>query len=199
MMEREFKSTAVIQLRKLETDTDDSRIVAGYAVKFDEPSQFMGFTEYIRKSAITEELIMNSDIFARLNHDEGTVLARSRNGVGSLALELREDGLYYEFESPHTQVGDELLEHLRRGEICSSSFAFSLPSDGSGERWYKDDEGNLCREILKIERLYDISPVYEPAYLSTSCSKRSIDKVTEINNLMEKYDSMLSELEKNVE
>ena len=30
MMEREFKSTAVIQLRNLETDTDDSRIVTGY-------------------------------------------------------------------------------------------------------------------------------------------------------------------------
>ena len=199
MMEREFKSTSSIQLRKLETDTEDSRIVSGYAVKFNEPSQYMGFTEYIRKSAITEELIMESDIFARLNHDENSVLARSRYGEGSLALELREDGLYYEFQAPRTQCGDELLEHLKRGEICASSFAFSLPSDGSGERWYKDDDGNLCREITKIERLYDISPVYEPAYLSTSCSKRSLDKVSEINNLMEKYDSMMIEIEKNLE
>ena len=79
-MEKEFKSTSSIQLRKLETDTEDSRIVSGYAVKFDEPSQYMGFTEYIKKAAITEELIMESDIFARLNHDENTVLARSRYG-----------------------------------------------------------------------------------------------------------------------
>ena len=69
---------------------------------------------------------MQSDIYARLNHREDTVLARSRYGEGTLHLELRNDGLFYSFEAPHTAAGDELLEHIKRGEISTSSFAFTV-------------------------------------------------------------------------
>lgn len=194
MMEnKEFIRNCEVQLRNLESDTPESRIVSGYAVKFESESQDMGFIEIIKKGAITEETIMNSDIFARFNHNEDTVLARSRYGEGSLALELREDGLYYEFEAPHTALGDELLEHLKRGEITTSSFAFTLAEDG--DRWYKREDGTLVREILKINRLYDVSPVYEPAYLATSCSKRALDMVEKSEEITEKYDSMLKELD----
>lgn len=198
MENKEINRTGEIFIRNLQSpegEAEESRIVAGYALKFDCESQYMGFYEIIRKGAITEETIMKSDIYARFNHDESTVLARSRYGEGSLALELREDGLYYEFEAPKTAIGDELLEHLKRGEMYTSSFAFSLPEDGSGERWYKNDEGVLIREITKIERLFDVSPVYEPAYLDTSCSKRALEKVEFINTINNKYDSMLRELD----
>lgn len=194
MMEnKEFIRNCEVQLRNLESDTPESRIVSGYAVKFESESQDMGFIEIIKKGAITEETIMNSDIFARFNHNEDTVLARSRYGEGSLALELREDGLYYEFEAPHTALGDELLEHLKRGEITTSSFAFTIAEDG--DRWYKREDGTLVREILKINRLYDVSPVYEPAYLATSCSKRALDMVEKSEEITTKYDSMLKELD----
>lgn len=194
MMEnKEFIRNCEVQLRNLESDTPESRIVSGYAVKFESESQDMGFIEIIKKGAITEETIMNSDIFARFNHNEDTVLARSRYGEGSLALELREDGLYYEFEAPHTALGDELLEHLKRGEITTSSFAFTIAEDG--DRWYKREDGTLVREILKINRLYDVSPVYEPAYLATSCSKRALDMVEKSEEITAKYDSMLKELD----
>ena len=194
MMEnKEFIRNCEVQLRNLESDTPESRIVSGYAVKFESESQDMGFIEIIKKGAITEETIMNSDIFTRFNHNEDTVLARSRYGEGSLALELREDGLYYEFEAPHTALGDELLEHLKRGEITTSSFAFTIAEDG--DRWYKREDGTLVREILKINRLYDVSPVYEPAYLATSCSKRALDMVEKSEEITAKYDSMLKELD----
>lgn len=191
MENKEFIRNCEVQLRNL--DTPESRIVSGYAVKFESESQDMGFIEIIKKGAITEETIMNSDIFARFNHNEETVLARSRYGEGSLALELREDGLYYEFEAPHTALGDELLEHLKRGEITTSSFAFTLAEDG--DRWYKREDGTLVREIIKIDRLYDVSPVYEPAYLATSCSKRALDMVEKSDEITTKYDSMLKELD----
>ena len=183
-----------IHLRSLEGDTQDSRIVCGYAMKFDVDSQDIGWIERIEKGAITEDTIMNSDIFARFNHNEDTVLARSRYGEGSLAIELRDDGLYYEFEVPHTAIGDELLEHIKRGEIQHSSFAFSLPSDGTGQRFYRDGE-QLRRNITKIDKLYDISPVYEPAYLDSSCIKRSkeiMDRSNEINTML---DSMIKDLD----
>lgn len=183
-----------IHIRSLEGDAPDSRIVCGYAVRFDTDSQDIGWIERIEKGAITEETIMNSDIFARFNHDENTVLARSRYGEGSLALELNDEGLYYEFEVPHTAIGDELLEHIKRGEIQHSSFAFSLPADGTGQRFYRDGE-QLRRNITKIERLYDISPVYEAAYPDSSCIKRSKELMDRSDKINTMYDSYIKELE----
>ena len=161
----------------------ESRTISGYALKFDTPSQYMGFYETISRSAIDEETLKNSDIFALFNHDEDKVLARSRYGEGSLKLELREDGLYYEFEAPHTQWGDEVIEHLKRGEIFGSSFAFMLPLDSTGDKREYDANGVLNRTIIKIERLFDVSPVFEPAYLATSCSKRTLEILNDIEEM----------------
>ena len=151
----------------------EGRTVSGYAVRFDEESQNLGFYETIARGAITEEILKNSDVFARMDHREDVVLARSRYGEGSLTLELRDDGVFYSFEAPNTIWGDELLEHIRRGEISTSSFAFSLPDTKECQRWFRDTDGRLCRTIYSIEALYDVSPVFEPAYLTTSCSARS--------------------------
>lgn len=153
--------------------TVEGRTVSGYAIRFDEESQNLGFYETIARGAVTDEIIKNSDVFARMDHRDDVVLARSRYGEGSLTLELREDGLFYSFECPNTIWGDELLEHIRRGEISTSSFAFTLPDNKECQRWYKDDNGRLCRTIYQIDRLWDVSPVFEPAYLTTSCSARS--------------------------
>ena len=155
----------------------------------------MGFIEVIKKGAITNDTIMNSDIFATLNHDKDHILARSRYGEGSLALELRDDGLYYEFEAPNTIYGDELIEHIKRGEITTSSFAFSLPKDGSGDKWYRTNDGITRRDITMIERLYDVSPVFEPAYLTTSCSQRALDMVSMSDEISKKMDSLMSDIE----
>ena len=55
MMEnKEFIRNCEVQLRNLESDTPESRIVSGYAVKFESESQDMGFIEIIKKVAITE-------------------------------------------------------------------------------------------------------------------------------------------------
>lgn len=166
----------------------ESRTISGYALKFDTPSQYMGFYETISRSAIDEETIKNSDIFALFNHDEDKVLARSRYGEGSLKLELREDGLYYEFEAPNTQWGDEVIEHLKRGEIFGSSFAFMLPLDSTGDKREYDANGVLNRTIIKIERLFDVSPVFEPAYLATTCSKRTLQILEDMVQTREKED-----------
>lgn len=177
--------------------TEESRKIYGCAIKFNSESQDIGWIETISPDAIDDELIQRSDIFALLNHNEDDVLARSRYGEGSLTLEIKEDGLYYEFDCPHTAKGDELLEHIRRGEISTSSFGFTLPEDGSGERWNQDEDGTLRRLIIKIDRLYDVSPVYEPAYLETSCDKRALDEVNKRRNSVNKYlDSEMTDIYK---
>lgn len=176
-MEKEYRN-----IGQIENFDEESRKIQGYALKFDSESQYMGFYEKIDRSALTEDVLAKSDIFALLNHDSDKVLARNRYGQdsASLKLELREDGLYYEFEAPHTQYGDELIEHLKRGEIFASSFAFSLPVDSTGDVRSRDEKGVLHRTITKIARLYDVSPVFEPAYLATSCTKRTLNILEEI-------------------
>lgn len=186
-MEKEIRN---IQ-NQITRSSEDSRLVEGTAIVFNSDSQDMGYIERILPQAIDEDTIKRSDIYFYLNHDENRgVLARSRYGVGSLTLTLENDGLHYRFEAPKTQLGDELLSYLERGEITTSSFAFTLPSEG-GDKWYRDKDGTLRRDIVKIDRLFDCSAVFEPAYLETACAKRKLD---EINIIDEKLDNLKNEI-----
>ena len=177
----------------IKRSSDDSRLVEGVAVVFNSDSQDLGFIERIDPQAITEDTIRNSDIFATLDHDKSRgILARSRYGEGTLHLELKEDGLHYSFEAPKTQLGDELLEYLSRGEITTSSFAFVV-DENDGDEWYRDENNQLRRTIKKIYRLYDVSPVFEPAYLETDCTKRKLEDIT---NIEQKLNQIQEEFEK---
>ena len=173
------------EIRKAEIQSASGRTVSGYAVRFETESVNMGFVEVIKRGAITDETIKTSDVFALLNHNENTVLARSNHGVGSLTLRVDNDGVYYEFEAPNTANGDELLEHIKRGEISQSSFAFTVSNEDGAETWTKRSDGVIVRQINKISRLYDISPVYQPAYTETTCSRRALEKLSELNKDME--------------
>ena len=175
--------------------TTNGRTVSGYAIRFNEDSAFMGFTERISPSALPASMLENADIFAYFNHDWSKVLARTPN---SLKLDLRDDGLYYEFEAPNTQDGNDLLEHIKRGEMYGTSFAFSLPEDGSGEVWTKQEDGTYLREIIMFDAVYEISPVYTPAYPTTSVSARCLEYVrnTEEQNMKEDEKVKQDELEK---
>lgn len=164
----------------IERSYDDSRHVEGYAVVFESQSEDLGFFETIDRGAITQELVDNSDVFALLNHDDEKVLARSKNGVGSLKLTVDERGLKYEFDAAETQLGNDLLEYLKRGEINTSSFAFALDyNDPEAETWTRKNGANY-RTIHKIAYLHDVSPVWNAAYSATSVSQRSLDKCKEL-------------------
>lgn len=180
-----------MEQRKLNSDftfDKESRTVEGLAAVFESPSEDLGWTEIIHKGAITKDTIDNSDVFAKFNHQDDKVLARSKNGKGSLLLEVGDDGLRYMFDAPKTATGDELLEYLQRGDIQSSSFAFSIDrKDASAERWYKKD-GKIYRDIYKIDKLYDVSPVFQPAYNATTCSQR----FAEVKALSEEIDAKMN-------
>ncbi len=170
---------------------EESRTVEGTAIVFNSDSVDMGFTETIDPSAITDETIKSSDVFAYLDHNDNRgVLARCKYGKGSLDLWIEQDGLHYRFEAPKTQLGDELLSYLTRGEITASSFAFTVAE--GGDKWTRDADGTLSRRITKIDRLFDVSPVFQPAYETTSVAKRKLD---EINALNDKLDAILSEIQ----
>ena len=130
-------------------------------------------------------VLPNSDVMCWLNHDSSRgALARRRgenvpqSAVGnSLELEIDDIGLRYAFDAPDTALGNELIEGLKRGDINQSSFAFTVKED----TWERLDDGMVLRTINKIERLYDVSPVYDPAYYGTSVEldRRGYDELLE--------------------
>ena len=173
--------------------SQDSRTVEGYAVVFNSQSEDLGFYETINPAAITEEVLMRSDVFCLFNHDQDKVLARSKYGTGSLQLQLDEQGLKYTFTAPNTDLGDELLEYLRRGDIDSSSFAFTVSTDEGSEVWTTGTDGRQYREILKIDELHDVSPVWNPAYSSTSVSQRTLDKLNQLREMQDEKEKEVQE------
>lgn len=173
--------------------SQDSRTVEGYAVVFNSQSEDLGFYETINPAAITEDVLMRSDVFCLFNHDQDKVLARSKYGTGSLQLQLDEQGLKYTFTAPNTDLGDELLEYLRRGDIDSSSFAFTVSTDEGSEVWTTGTDGRQYREILKIDSLHDVSPVWNPAYSSTSVSQRTLDKLNQLREMQDEKEKEVQE------
>lgn len=176
-----------IRLGDNATSTSESRHIEGYAIVFNSLSNDLGgFREIIEQGAITDELIKNSDILCLMNHDiKRGVLARSYQGRGSLKLEIDEHGLHYSFDAPNTDLGDEVLEGIRRGDISKCSFAFVCGEDN----WTKDENGEYIRHVKKIKNLYDVSLVYHPAYEETEvkADTRGLDELKaqeEANNIV---------------
>lgn len=190
---RKDNNIEVRAIRSTPVVSPDSRTVEGYAVVFNSQSEDLGFYETINPAAITEEVLKRSDVFCLFNHDQDKVLARSKYGTGSLQLQLDEQGLKYTFTAPNTDLGDELLEYLRRGDIDSSSFAFTVSTDEGSEVWTTGTDGRQYREILKIDELHDVSPVWNPAYTSTSVSQRTLDKLNQLREMQDEKEKEVQE------
>lgn len=156
------------------TVDEEKRHVEGYALLFNTDSRPMWGGDLIERIAPTalDGVLEKSDVLCLMNHDESRgVLARYRMGEGSLSLTVDEKGLKYAFDTPNTALGDELIEALKRGDIAESSFAFTVEKDN----WERKEDGMYVRTIVQIDKLYDVSPVYYPAYEDTSVALRSLN------------------------
>lgn len=153
------------EIRSVEGEGENSRRVVGYALLFNVRSRQLGdFVETIDPHAL-DGVIEKSDVVCLYDHNpQRGVLARSKYGQGSLALTIDEKGLRYEFDAPRTSLGDELLEGIKRGDISNSSFSFITAED----HWEQLQDGTYHRTILRIEQLFDVSPVVFPAYDETT-------------------------------
>ena len=197
-MNKEVRYSPIV-FRNLE---EDSRRLEGRAIVFDSYSNNLGFYEKINRSAVTQELINNSDIIFTFNHDPNQLLARYRNGGGSLDVELREDGVYFSFDIPNTTLGNDIYELIKRGDISNCSFCFSISDEKDSQKWEKR-EGKMYREIMKIGGLYDLSAVTYPAYSDTDINARSIEARNiaeeELDKIIKEAEEMKEEQEKEQE
>ena len=155
-MEKEIRSFN-LELRK----APESRKIEGRAIPFNffSPNR-EGFREMIAPEAV-EGVIEASDIFMLYNHNRGDgFLARNNKGKGTLKIDVREDGVYFEFEAANDNLSNYVLERIERGEIDETSFAFTVKED----RWVKQQDGVYERTITKFERLFDFSIVDSSYY-----------------------------------
>lgn len=153
--------------KRAEGDAEES-VVEGYAALFNSPTEIGGwFREVILPGAFDD--VLENDVRALFNHDANQVLARTSSKT--LEIGVDEKGLWYRFTIPDRTYAKDLADAIDKGDVSQSSFAFRAKETN----WvYVKDELEL-REIVKVETLYDVSPVTYPAYSDTSVMKRSHD------------------------
>jgi hypothetical protein len=161
----------------------------GYGAVFNSPSQPLPFIERIAPGAFSRSLRSRNEIKLFVNHDTSRVLASKRAGT----LRLAEDshGLRVEADLPDTTDGRDMAVLLKRGDVDSMSFGFSVPK--GGDSWSDDGQQRELREV----RLHEVSIVTGfPAYEATSASVRSLDGLVDATGLeAEKLNAALSALE----
>jgi HK97 family phage prohead protease len=147
----------------LGTVTQKGNTIRGYAAVFNRLSENLGdFREVIQPGAFDRVLL--DDCKCLFNHDSNLILGRSKNGKGTLKLGIDQTGLWYQVELPDTQAGRDLKVSLERGDVDQSSFGFTIAVD----RWSKGADGLPLRTVVRVSRLFDVSPVVSPAYPDTA-------------------------------
>ena len=163
-------STAQFEIREDEA----GMTFEGYAAIFDSPSEPLPFIERIKRGAFNRSLKQaRNDIKLLWNHDTSAVLGSTR--AGTLKLVEDERGLKVTATLPNTTMGRDASVLLKRGDVDSMSFGFSVPA--GGDSWNEDGS----ERTLKSVRLHEVSIVAFPAYTSTAgtTSVRGLEAVAE--------------------
>lgn len=154
-------------VRKMDDDKESRRIV-GYASLFNSDSEALwgSFVEQVDPRAFDEADM--SDVRSLFNHDDNKILGRTPR---TLRLSIDDKGLLYELDTAPTTYGNDLMISMERGDVTQSSYGFTVEKD----EWIdRSNEGLLpLRRILKIGRVFDVSPVTYPAYPETTSEVRS--------------------------
>lgn len=145
------------------------RTLSGYAVVFSPAvsEDLGGFIESIDSNAI--DLSKQKNVFVLRGHDANKQLA----STASKTLTLRKDsrGIFFEFDLPQTQDGDDLAELYKAGQSLGGqcSFGFIALSDD----WTLRD--NMPHRLVTSLELLEISVgVIFPAYADSSAALRSM-------------------------
>lgn len=169
---------------------DEKRIIEGYAIVFNKRSHLLydwtigkRVEEVIHPEAVSMDMLRKQDISACLEHNGGQLLARYRNGKGSLEISIDEVGVKVRFSAPDTPWGQQAYEGVKRGDYYGMSFGYYNKLDESGDEvgvtYEKEGEGEnavTVRHVHSIYCIFDVSIVAHPAYEDTSVEARSMDE-----------------------
>ena len=152
--------------------SSDGMSFTGYAAVFNSPSEPLPFTEVIREGAFKRSLKSRNEIKLFMNHNTDVVLGSTRAGTLKLSEDSR--GLLAQAELPDTSAGRDLSVLMKRGDVSSMSFGFSVPP--KGDAWSSD---GATRELHQV-RLHEVSIVTGfPAYEATTANVRSLNILAE--------------------
>lgn len=171
------------------------RTITGYAILFNTPSAPMyeyddeEVREVIAPGAVTKELLDSCDIKMTMFHDRQLILARSKNGSGTLKYTVDDKGVAFEFDAPNTVDGDKALELVSRGDIAGCSFMFSTHYYDRAyvARDVKRENGKtiVTYTVNTITCIYDFTLAADPAYPDTSCEAETRELVEELRKMEE--------------
>lgn len=116
-----------------------------------------------------------SDVLFCVNHEyERVPLARSKNGKGTLRLEVTPAGLDARavLDVEGNPEAATLYSAVRRGDITGCSFMFRV----RGDHWEGLGTDSPLRVIDDISIIHEVSAVNDPAYPQTSISARSSEE-----------------------
>lgn len=168
----------LVEMRAVD-NSEGKMIIEGYAITYDQPATHeygnRKFTEIIKKGAL--DYTDMKDVPLRYNHnDTWCIMARTRNN--SLQLIKDEKGLKIIAELIDTQSNRDIYKSIQEGLIDKMSFAFTVAD--RGDNW-SYGEAETIREVININKLYDVSVVDTPFYDTTSVYSRSFELLD--NNL----------------
>lgn len=150
----------------------DHSTISGYGAVFhsDDPgtefSLWADTVEWIERSAFDRVISEKQDVFGFFNHDHHSILGRTSSGT--MRLNVDDVGLHYEIDLPNTQIGKDVSESIKRGDLTGSSIGFMVGS----ESWHSEGD-KVIRRILDVDVLIDTGPVTFPAYKATSAISRT--------------------------
>lgn len=180
---REVSFQADLRVRESE-GSSESRTIEGYVLKFGVRSVLLRdwwnpYYEILEPGCVTREMLDKCNIPLTMFHDRELVIARSKNGKGTLNYTVDGLGTQFNADVARTADGDKALELVRRGDLDGCSFVYSTDEmdpeavtyEASGE---KDADGNdiLLRHVWRIDSITDFTLTGNAAYEQTECVAR---------------------------
>ena len=155
---------------RVATGADGSKVLTGYAVRFNSPSVDLGgWTEICSPGMFTRTLKDSPDVLMLRDHLSSQLLGRTR--AGTLTLNQDANGLAFSVTLPNTAVAADTVENIRLGNLDACSFGFNVPS--GGDTWTTTSDGAALRTLLDVN-LAEVSITSFAAYPATSVSLRSL-------------------------
>lgn len=167
-------------VREAPEEGGQSRTIVGRVIAFDSPSVVMvdywdgAYREYVEPGAIKDEQMREWDVKMTAFHDREILLARhhpeSSGKESTLKLELKEDGVWAEFEAPNSPWGDNVLEAVRRGDMNGMSYSYY--ETNYKYRDAKGKDGIIERRISEITDVFEMTVTDRPAYPDAEAQAR---------------------------
>lgn len=141
--------------------------LVGHAAVFGQIADLPQHYEQLDRHAF-DEALKTSDARFLVDHNPSQLLGRQSSGT--LRLSTDDEGLAFEVDLPDTQLGRDIRELVRRGDLSGASFGF-IPGTDS---WSMAKDGRQMRTHTSVAKLLDASVVTFPAYDGATVALRSL-------------------------